>query len=249
VPYITGDIIWSNHDLTLTNISAQFYNGKLAGNAGFDFSPPVGDDFHFDMRTADADLAQLLPDLGHGTNANKLAGKITGRLVVTWANSRDIQSWQGFGNMTLNNGELWDIPVFGIFAPVLDTLYPNLGSGRASDGTATFAITNSVILTDDLELRSPTMRIQYKGTVDFDGKLNARAEAELLRNTAVIGPLVSTVLWPVSKLLEYKIQGTLSKPDPKPVYIPKAFLFPLHPFQSLKSMFNDTGSTNAPPDE
>ena len=243
---IAGTLVWSNRSLLLTNVTGEFYGGTLSGNAAFDFSPESGDDFNFNIRTTNTSLGLLMPDLGSRTN--KLEGNLNLQLLVAWANTKDFHSWQGFGDVSLRDGQLWEIPLFGIFTPVLDTVYPNLGSGRASDGSATFTITNSVIYTDDLELRSPSMRIQYRGSVDFEGNLNARAESELLRNTAIIGPFVSTVFRPVSKLLEYKISGTLAKPVAEPVYIPKMLMFPLHPFQSLKSLFTEEQKTNASPE-
>ncbi|MCX6896476.1 MAG: hypothetical protein NTZ16_13455, partial [Verrucomicrobia bacterium] len=128
------------------------------------------------------------------------------------------------------------------FTPVLNTFWPNLGSGRASDGGDTFTITNSVVRSDNLELRSPMMRMQYRGAVDFVGNLDARVEAEPLRNTWVIGPVVSTMLRPISKALEFKVTGNLDQPKAEPVYIPKFFLIPFTPFQSLRELFTDKPS-------
>jgi hypothetical protein len=85
--------------------------------------------------------------------------------------------------------------------------------------------------------------------VDLKQNVHAHVIAQLLRNTWVVGPLVSTVLWPVSKLFEYKISGTLKNPKPEPVYVPKLLLMPLHPIRTLEEMFpgGETG-TNAPPE-
>ena len=247
LPHIAGTLVWSNASLLLTNIVADFYQGRATGFAAFDFSPAVGDDYNFDLDARNARLDLLMADLT--TSTNRLEGLLDTRLTVTHANTRDWQSWQGYGDLRLRDGQLWEIPVFGIFARVLDGFYPNLGSGKARDGQADFTISNSVIASDNLELRSPAMRMQYRGTVDFAGNLHARAEAEALRNTAVIGPVVSTVLWPVTKLLEYKVTGTLAKPVAEPAYVPKLLLFPFHPFSTLKKLFTDPGppATNAPP--
>ncbi len=84
--------------------------------------------------------------------------------------------------------------------------------------------------------------------------MNARVEAGLLRNTPLLGPLVSTVLWPVTKLFEYKVSGTLGEPKAEPVYlVPKVvllpFQLPFHPIRTLKGLLpEDQGAsrTNAP---
>jgi hypothetical protein len=131
----------------------------------------------------------------------------------------------------------------------LNTLLPGLGNSRATDAATKFSITNGVIYTDSLETRSTMMRLEYTGTVDLKQNVHARVTAQLLRDTWVVGPLVSTVLWPVSKLFEYKITGTLKNPKSEPVYVPKFLLLPLHPIRTLEGMFpsGETG-TNAPPE-
>ena len=93
-----------------------------------------------------------------------------------------MQSWNGHGDLNLRDGLIWDIPLFGIFSDVLNGMVPGLGSSRASAGTCTFAITNGIIRSDDLDIRSTGMRLQYRGTLDFQGQVNARVEAELLRD-------------------------------------------------------------------
>lgn len=246
VPQIAGDVHWLNQSLLLTNVTGDFYGGSVAGMAAFDFTPKQGNEFHFEMQATNASLDALLADLAG--NSNRLEGRVSGRLLVTRADTHDIMSWQGRGDVTLRDGLLWEIPVFGVFAPVLNAMWPNLGSGRASDGAATFTISNSIVRTDNLELRSPIMRLKYRGAVDFAGKLDARVEAELLRNTWVIGPVVSTVLWPITKALEYQVTGNLQQPQIEPVYIPKVFLMPFSPIQSLRELFSDKPpATNAPP--
>jgi hypothetical protein len=106
-----------------------------------------------------------------------------------------------------------------------------------------------------MDIRSTGMRLQYRGTVDFQGQVHARVEAGLLRDMWLVGPVVSTVLWPVTKLFEYRVSGSLGQPKTDPVYIvPKVmflpFQFPFHPFRSLRGLLPEDSSssrTNAPP--
>ena len=139
--------------------------------------------------------------------------------MVTNANTANLQTWHGRGDLNLRDGLIWDIPIFGIFSDVLNGMVPGLGSSRASAGTCTFVITNGIIRSDDLDIRSTGMRLQYRGTLDFQGQVSARVEAGLLRDMWLVGPVVSTVLWPVTKLFEYKVTGTLGDPKAEPVYL------------------------------
>ena len=246
---IVGTIHWQNQTLILTNVAAAFYGGNGGGFANFDFhAPHEGADYEFAVSVTNVNLHSLAADLSSPTN--HLEGILAGRLVVTDADSRDWRTWTGFGQANLRDGLLWDIPIFGILSPVLNTVSPGLGNIRATDAVTKFFITNGVIYTDALEIRSTMMRLEYAGTVDLKQNVHARVTAQLLRNTWVVGPVVSTVLWPVSKLFEYKITGTLKNPKSEPVYvIPKLLLMPLHPFRSLEEMFPAGAGTNAPPEK
>jgi hypothetical protein len=249
VPHITGKIDWVGQHLSLSDMQTDFYLGKAAGNAQFEFEKPGHSaDFKFNFVATDANLHLLARDLADG-KTNKLEGLLTLRLEITHANSADWQSWQGAGRVDLRDGLIWDIPIFGVFSPVLDTVMPGLGSSRARQGSATFVITNGVVDSEDLKIETLMARLRYRGTIDLKGRVDARMEAELFRNAWVVGPVLSLALWPVSKTFEYRITGTIHQPKSEPLFIPKIFFLPLHPVQTLKELIPEqTGpSTNAPP--
>ncbi len=253
VPRIVGHVHWRGQHLTLSNVWVDFYGGQAAGSARFDFHAGAETDYQFAVATTNTLLQPLTADLFALTN--RLEGKLSGALLVTNANTANLQTWNGRGDLNLRDGLIWEIPIFGIFSDVLNGMVPGLGSSRASAGTCTFVITNGIIRSDDLDIRSTGMRLQYRGTLDFQGQVRARVEAGLLRDMWLVGPVVSTVLWPVTKLFEYKVTGSLGDPKAEPVYlIPKVMLLPFqlpfHPLRTLRGLFpEDLGSsrTNGPP--
>jgi hypothetical protein len=134
-------------------------------------------------------------------------------------------------------------------------MVPGLGSSRANAGTCTFVVTTGIIHSDDVDISSTGMRLQYRGTLDFQGHVNARVEAGVLRDMWLVGPVVSTILWPVTKVFEYKVTGSLGDPKAEPVWlVPKVMLlpfqFPFHPIRTFKGLFpedHSSSGTNAPP--
>jgi hypothetical protein len=248
VPHIYGRVYWEQERLALKHVRTDFYHGTAMGNAEFDFHREHGTDFHFFAAATNVDLHQLMGDLS--SKSNQLEGSLTAELAVTRANSGDWQSWQGQGYVSLRDGLIWEIPIFGILSAPLDAMMPGLGSSRASEGSASFAITNGIISTSDLELRASIMRLQYWGNIDFKGRVDAHAEAELLRDTWVVGRVLSMALWPVSKLFEYRITGTLHEPKIEPVFfVPRLVFLPFHPLRTLKDLVPeepDLMQTNAP---
>jgi len=246
LPQISGRLHWRDESLTMTNVNAEFYQGKAVGHARFDFNPGQPADFRFAAVFSNVLLQDLMNDLSPGTN--HLEGRLHGNLAVTKATTGEWQSVQGYGDANLQDGLIWDIPIFGVFSPVLDAIVPGLGNSRASAATGTFTITNGVIRSDDLEIRATGLRLLYRGTVDLESRVNARVEAMLLRDMWLVGPIVSTVFWPVTKMFEYRVTGSLSSPQLAPVYIiPKIVLMPFHPFRTLKGLFEEPTRTNAPP--
>ncbi len=249
VPHVNGKIDWVGEHLALRDVQADFYQGKASGNADFEFTKGSRNaDFKFNMVATDANLHWLATDLMDGAT-NNLEGSLTSRIEITNANTGDWQKWQGAGRVNLRDGLIWDIPIFGLFSPVLNTFVPGLGDSRAREGSATFEITNGVVNSHDLEIQTLMARLRYWGTIDLQGNVDARMEAEPLRNAWVVGPVLSIALWPVSKTFEYRISGTIHKPKSDPMFIPRVFFFPLHPVQTIKDMIpEDTNSvpTNAP---
>jgi hypothetical protein len=247
---VTGTIHWLGETLVLTNIAAELYGGAGNGFANFDFrAPHEGADFQFTAAVTNINLHALAADLSPATN--HLEGALFGRLVVTRADSRDWRALDGFGQAHLRDGLIWDIPLFGILSPVLNAVSPGLGNSRATDASATFAITNGVIYSDSLVINTAMTRLQYSGTVDLRENVNARVTAQLLHNLWGVGPIISTLFTPVTKLFEYQVTGTLQNPKREPVYVPKFLLLPLHPIRTFEELLPGgdyfPSATNAPP--
>ena len=227
-------VCWRKDSLLITNLYGEFYKGTIQGTLNADFAPAIGTDLHFHVAVTNTDLRPFMQDVF--SSSNRMEGALSGSLAITSMNSHDWKSWQGSGRVKVEKGLIWDIPLFGIFSMPLNSIHQGLGSSRFDEGGGNFVITNSVIYTRDLELRAPTMRLYYDGTVDFDGLVNARMEASPLRDA---GPLIilNWVLMPVTKLLEYKVTGTIGRPKIELLYIPKPLLALFRPFHTLKEIF------------
>jgi hypothetical protein len=137
---------------------------------------------------------------------------------------------------------------------MLNAIAPGLGNTRATDARGNFTITNGVIHSNPLQINTATTRLEYTGTVDLRQNLNVRVTAQALHNIVIIGPIVSTLVYPVTKIFEYKVTGTLEKPKSEPVYVPgilpKLLSVPFHPIRTLEQLFpgGGTTATNAPPE-
>ena len=238
-PAITGTIRWWKNYLFITNAVTECYGGEARGWGKFDLlTPGAGTDFNFFINGTNVDLHRM--GLALWSPTNSLEGALSGEITLTSANSDDWRTWNGFGALKLRNGLLWNVPIFGLISSMLNTVAPGLGNNRATEAAGKFTMTNGVIFTDSLKIHTALAQMDYVGTVDLDENVNARVTAQLMRNTPLLGSVVSTMLWPVSKIFECKVTGTLDRPRPVPVYFPKLLLAPLHPIQSLEQLLPAT---------
>jgi hypothetical protein len=246
LPLIDGRVDWVGETVTVTNIQGDFYGGRVAGNIAVNFAPTNGDVFAFSLLVTNADLHRFMNDVA--SKSNRIEGTLSGALVVFYANVAEPRSWQGNGQLNLTNGLIWDIPIFGLFSPVLNAFVPGLGNSRAKRASATFTIANSVIHSRDLQINATGMRMQYDLRVDFDERIEGRVEAELLRNIPGLGVVISKILWPVTKLFEYRLSGTLDQPKASPVFfIPRILLLPFRPIKTIEELLPEQPKKEAQP--
>lgn len=234
---LTGLVRWQGDRLCLTNLNADFYDGNLNGWAQFDFKEKGSSDFQFDARFQDCSLSPFAASFSNN-KTNNLDGKLSGQLLILSANTADWDSWRGYSSVSITNGLIWDIPLFGIFSDMLNSLSPGLGNSRADQGGGTFRITNSVIWTDDMLIATPTFQIHYQGSIDFDRNLDAQVDIDILRRWGSIGKVINFVTLPVRRIFRCNVRGVLEAPEIELTYIPKPVMMILRPVKTLRDVFH-----------
>jgi hypothetical protein len=235
LPQVTAGVRWHGDAISVTNVAAGFYGGRVSGGIDLELLGTGDALFRLQALATDFDLQALMRDVMPSTN--RLEGRATVSLIVTDAHTADWGSWYGRGQAEMRDGLIWDLPVFGMFSTVMNVVIPGIGNSRASAAKATYQIQKSVIHTEDLAIAAGPARLQYKGSVDFDGRLDARVMAEVLHGTPLIGPLISLALTPAAKAMEFKVTGTLAEPVIKPLYVPGFFRPFLNPVGALQNLF------------
>jgi hypothetical protein len=121
---------------------------------------------------------------------------------------------QGDGEATINDGNVFSIPVLGPLSKFMGVLMPRSkpGYSTAHEATAHFVMADNVIHTRDFAALTPAFKLSGSGSVNtktkainFDAEMNFR------------GTVASIVFFPVSKLLKYKGEGTLDDPRWRPI--------------------------------
>jgi len=238
----SSKIFWKDETVTLKNFYSDFYGGDLNLSLYADFLESGPTNLNFTAKITKAYFNDLLKDILK--KPQKIEGKLSGVLEVSSKSITNYYEWHGQGEVTMEEGLIWDIPIFGIFSPILNTVSPGLGNSRANYASAHFILTNGIVATSDLEIRAKAVRMKYEGTVDFDKKIEAQVEAEVLRDVWLVGPAIRFLLKPLTKLFIYKVKGTIDKPVSEPLFIPKILLAPLHPFKTIKDYIFPSNEAN-----
>jgi hypothetical protein len=218
LPEVSGTVHWQGNAAIITNLTGDFYRGRMGLNLRLDFAPGGAADFSFASGFTNMDLHALIADMVMPTN--HLQGIVTGRLNVTHANTSDWKSWEGHGEIAMKDGFLWDFPMFAIFSRFLNGLQPGSGNARATAAKASYTINRSVIRTENLVVKATPVELRFNGTVDFAGNVNALTEGQVLRRMPLIGPLINLAMSPLMTVLTYKVTGTLGNPHAEPLYLP-----------------------------
>lgn len=232
---VSAEVRILGETLSIRDLRAGMCGGRVGGTLWFDWSGEGRDtDYRLDLGVTNVSLREFLGDVWPKTN--RLEGRVTGRGAVTSANTSDARTIQGSGVVSMEDGYLWGLPIFGLFSPIFDALSPGLGQARFTSGSASFRLADGKVATEDFEMRSRAMRLRYRGSVSYEGGLDATMEAALFRDAPLIGRLLSLAFMPVTKLMEYRVEGTLSDPKPEPRYIPKFLMTVLRPITLLKNL-------------
>lgn len=204
-----ADLLFTNNTMRIDNFEADFYDGKLAGHAQFDFQG--GDvEYRFELHTQRADVNKMLRAM-RGEDSD-VTGFLSGQIQLQGAGA-DLSTLEGKGKLEITDGVLWEAPLFGIFSLIL-------GNTKATTAKATFKITKQAVKTDDLEVSAGPFTARSHGQLEFNGKLDFRVEAQFLRAWPGIGWIGRII----GQILEYKVGGTLANPNYRPVNLPKELL-------------------------
>src|SRR6185436_18432665 len=118
----------------------------------------------------------------------------------------DARTMRGTGKIEVTNGDVFAIPIFGPLSGILNTIVPGSGYSIGRKASATFAIKDGVIHTDDLEVAGKLFSMLGHGDIHFlDDKLNFAVRMDMHG--------AGFLLAPVYKLFEYVGEGSLKKPD------------------------------------
>ncbi len=205
--HIAGQLLFTDDRLQIFGLTGTLFEGDLSGNADISLAK---NDHHYSakLQVEKADFSSLT-ELYFKYHASQ--GKLSGYFDFSGVGS-DASKLQGEGNVTVTDGNIFAIPVFGPLSELLSKVFTGAGYSVARNATAPFSIKSGVIHTNKLRVSGKLFAMVGHGDIDFLQK-----ELDLDVRIDAAGP--GAVLTPLYQLFEYHGGGSLSKP----VWRPKRF--------------------------
>ena len=203
--------------LRFTNVVAQAYGGQLAGH-GVCYPVQRDDQWRYEVQL-DSSKIQIEKLLGAttGKEPEKLSGGLHGAIRVGgYIGIGTGPSVTGTGQASIKKGHIFQTPLFNGLTSVLGHVFPDFNLFAQTDARGNFAIRNSRVYSDDIELMGTVFSVKASGRYAFDGDLRFRVEVQPLRKGPV-ATLLRLATRPVTRLLEFRLTGTFDSPKWRPV--------------------------------
>ena len=162
--------------------------------------------------------AQFLPDAPASTNST-FSGELAAQVQLAgWLDPW--KSIEGTGQVFIHNGSIFQVRLFGGLSKMLSKLHPGLGYLSQSEFLMPFALGEGKLKTEDISIKGSVISLKGHGDYQLGGDLNFLAQVQLLRS-GILAETLRILTFPVTKLLEFKLIGTLDEPRWRPVNLPK----------------------------
>jgi hypothetical protein len=207
---VSAIVRFRNKGLEIAQYRGGLYGGILEGDALFDFSTPR-QDWAFQLKLDRVDFEQLTRALWDYRGVKGLMNG-TARMNGTFRTSADLL---GSGKVTVAEGVLWKIPLFG----ELSKFIPILGTHTARKAEALFTVSDERVRVTEMDIEAGILSLTAKGDYKFDKSLDFIVQGHFLRNL-----LLGYVFDPFTKPFEYHLGGKLNNRVWKPRFIPKELL-------------------------
>lgn len=221
---LTASFDLEGEALSIPDIKGRLVEGALtAGFSSEETFSPRGL-FQLDLEVESVDLFEVIT-AATDSETTPYTGNLDLELDVK-GNLRDregaprMASLTGGGSVAIRGGELFRVPLLLGLSRILSRVVKGFGYASQGDFSADFDIGEGVVSSDNLFLEGRLLSIAGAGFYRFDGKIGANLKIQLLSD-GLLSDALKLVLWPIRKLIEVQLTGTLDQPNWQPRNLPK----------------------------
>ncbi len=203
---------------TISNVSGKIYEGTFDGCGAFVLPDGARTNIAYEVRGSarDVDFAKIACEMTRETEHD-----YEGRLSTDF-NFKGMLgnpfSTDGSGTISIKDGRVFMLPLFGGLSKFLGKIIPGLNFVlRQTDAHVDVVIADGKIHSDKVQIDGDVLSLSGKGDYYFSRSLDFDVQIKLLKSHTVGGKVVRAITYPLSKLFEFRLRGTLNEPDWYPV--------------------------------
>jgi hypothetical protein len=212
---------------TITSFSGEFLDGAVSGRAEVVLpSRPDGRAaYSLDLRLEKADFAKLAA-LRNTAAKQEFRGRLDANVEMEGlVGVGQGGSVKGRGSVRVRDGQVFSLPIFGGLSSTMAKIIPGLDFVmRQSDAKADFVVRDGKVIAEKVEITGDVLSLTGRGEYTLDGRLDFNVRVTLMKEHTLIGSLLRGITKPISWLFEFRLRGTMDKPEWYPVNFSKDLL-------------------------
>ncbi len=206
----------------IKNLKGELYGGELTGG-GYVFTGNTDTNsysagYEFAITAKNVKLAEMMKSFKKSKHSD-LSGHMFVDLAVCGPLEKNfLKTMQGAGSISISKGEVFSLPIFGGLSKFMQKIIPGLDYVmRQSDAGLDFVIADAKMHTDKIRIDGDVLSLSGNGDYYFNRDLDFDARVKLLKSQTLVAKIIDVITYPISKLFEFKVDGTLDEPEWKPV--------------------------------
>lgn len=203
-------------DLVVRDLRGSVGDGRIVGELTAEnlFTPEAA--FGLQLQGRNLDLSEMII-AATDTEETPYTGTLGFDLLLNGAvgdqpDRPAAQTYSGTGRVEIREGELFRVPLLLGLSRILSRVFRGFGYASQTDFTAGFEIDEGRARSEDLFLSGRMLSVEGEGWVAFDRQVQANIRVQAFRS-GVTAEVVNFILWPLRKLIEVRLTGTLDQPD------------------------------------
>lgn len=201
----------------LADVRGRFAGGSMNGWASIGPEPGYSAGRHYQLRCEilNAELGRLL-EMAGSRHDGAMEGRVYGTVDLEWAAGEGVPPgrMKGSGGVSIAGGRLFSLPLFGGLTRALASRFDGIDTLVAQrEARATYTISEGRISSKDVRIEGDFFSVEGDGECTLDGKLDFSVKVRPATERRGIGAMVRALTAPLSKLLEFRLEGTLSNPQ------------------------------------
>jgi len=223
----TFDMQMIDRGVDFSSVRVGMYGGDATGTVSLLLPEYEGSNTAFDVSLSATNMdfehvAEVLINDDDREYRGRLSGCLSLRGLLGEGNGDTVH---GDGIVSIDDGRVFMLPVFGGLSDIMTRIIPGLDFVlRQSDASSEFEVAESRVSSEEIKINGSVLSLKGYGHYAFDETIDFHAQVKLMKDNNMVARLVRVLTFPISKLFEFRVRGTLDDPRWYPVNFSKDLL-------------------------